>query len=48
MIKNSGREWKEETCVREENLVVSNANKALLEGCKERMEQALKDEKSEG
>ncbi|HJH49954.1 hypothetical protein, partial [Merdimonas faecis] len=32
MIENVGRERKEETCVSEENPVVSNANKTLIEG----------------
>lgn len=44
MIENVGRERQDETKVSDENPVVSNANKTLLEGLyKERVEHALKD-----
>lgn len=44
MLENVGREQKEEKCVSEENLVVSNANKILLEGLyKEWIEQVIRD-----
>lgn len=44
MLENVGRERKEEKCESEQNPVVSNANKTLLEGLyKERVEHALKD-----
>ncbi|MFR9145035.1 MAG: hypothetical protein ACLVJ4_00205 [Mediterraneibacter sp.] len=44
MLENVGREQKEEKCMGEENPVVSNVNKTLLEGLyKERVEHALKD-----
>ena len=44
MLENVGRERKKEKCESEQNPVVSNANKTLLEGLyKERVEHALKD-----
>lgn len=44
MLENVGRERQDETKVSDENPVVSNANKTLLEGLyKERVEHALKD-----
>ncbi len=44
MLENIGRERQDETKVSDENPVVSNANKTLLEGLyKERVEHALKD-----
>lgn len=44
MIENVGRERQDETKVGDENPVISNANKTLLEGLyKERVEHVLKD-----